>query len=66
VPFERGEHDAAFVCLMAMVEQVTGHGLSLLPRRRRDIGAAPCSAPSFLEPAALLYRGPEEEYGPAR
>src|SRR5918995_6646472 len=59
VALEGGEHDAAFVRLMAVGGQGTGHGASLLLCRRRDIGAAPWSAPSFPDPAALLYPGLE-------
>ena len=38
---EGGEHNAALVRLVAVVEQVTGHTLSLLLRRPGDIGEAP-------------------------
>jgi hypothetical protein len=41
VPLERGEHDSALTRLVAVLEQVTGHGLSLPPKSWRDIGAAP-------------------------
>ena len=41
VAFEGGEHDAALVRLVAVVEQVTRHGSSLLLRQARDIGEAP-------------------------
>jgi hypothetical protein len=41
VSFEGGEDDAALARFMAMLKQITGHGLSLPPRSRRDIGAPP-------------------------
>jgi hypothetical protein len=41
VALEGGEHDAALMRLVAVVEQVTGHGSSLLLCRPGDIGEAP-------------------------
>ena len=35
---DRGEDDAALAGLVAVVEQVSGHGRSVLPRARVDIG----------------------------
>jgi hypothetical protein len=41
VAFEGGVHDAALLRLVAVVEQVSGHGPSIVPLGRADIGAAP-------------------------
>jgi hypothetical protein len=41
VTLEGGEHDAAFLWLVAMVEEIAGHGASLTRRGRADIGEAP-------------------------
>jgi hypothetical protein len=41
VAFEGGEDDTALARLVAVLEQVTGHGLSLPPKRQHDIGASP-------------------------
>ena len=41
MPLEGGEDDSAFLWLVAVLEQVTGHAFSVWPRRRPDIGAPP-------------------------
>jgi hypothetical protein len=41
VAFEGREHDAAFVRVVAVVEQVTRHAASLPARGGADIGAPP-------------------------
>jgi len=38
---ERGEHDAALLWLVAVVEEIAGHGASLTRRGDADIGEAP-------------------------
>ena len=38
---ERGEDDAAFAWLVAVLEEVAGHGLTLPQRHLTDIGAPP-------------------------
>jgi len=39
--FEGGEHDAAFARLVAVLEQETGHDVSMPPKSWLDIGATP-------------------------
>jgi hypothetical protein len=41
VALERREHDAALVRLVAVVEQVAGHGSSVPPPVCTDIGRTP-------------------------
>jgi len=41
VPPERGKDDAAFIRLVAVMKQVTGHGPSVALPGRADIGRAP-------------------------
>jgi hypothetical protein len=38
---ERGENDAAFFWLVAVVKEIAGHGASLTSQGHADIGAAP-------------------------
>jgi hypothetical protein len=38
---ERGEYDAALLWVMAVVEEIAGHGASLTSQGQPDIGATP-------------------------
>jgi hypothetical protein len=40
VALERREHDPALARLVAVLEEVAGHGSSVSPRARADIGRA--------------------------
>lgn len=61
MPLERGEDDAALMRLVAVLEQVLGHGSSLPPSGSADIGRHPEHAPRSFDPAALI-----RSYGRAR
>jgi hypothetical protein len=45
VSLEGSEHDTAFVRLVTVMEQVTGHAVSLPYSRQPDIGRHPDPAP---------------------
>jgi len=38
---ERGENDAALLWVVAVVEEIAGHGASLTSQGQSDIGATP-------------------------